>query len=879
MREPAARHRADRTRSAPVAADVGRRAQRRVPALRGRDSHRELLIGGPAATRWCSWRRRPAPARSSSARHAAALPPRCLGPPRGVGRLLRSPAAAPRPAEAPLPDHHRRSQAPPALHRAPRPRAGRAAAARAPPGDRRLPALRGHRRAGRRGGADGPRPRWTSSSTLVQDAADEEQVCFLGSDIDADGGKLMLTAGRAAGAGRRRRADAARAAPDHRRRPAAAGADRRDRGRFRRRHRPAYRRTYTVMGDVVNLAARLMAKAPPGELYATPAVLERSSTRFETTALEPFTVKGKALPVQAVSVGRVVLSRAPRAAGVPVRFPLIGREGELAPLTQALDDARARARAPDRAGSEPGMGRSRLMEEVRDRAQGVRGCTRLRAVHHRHAVRDLARAAAAAARRGLGRRRRRRARAAAGDARARRPGAAALAAAAGDALDVDRPPSPAVEQLAPEFRAARLHEVVLRFLRRQLPGLGADRDRGRPPDGRRVGGAPGGARARAAAAARGSWSSRAATARPASRRRRASTCCTSSSGRSGPAEALALAEAATEASPLPPHLVTLAAERSGGSPQFLRDLLRAAAAGSTELPDSVESAALARLDRLAPRRPRADPPRVDPRPELPPAPARRPARRRRPAARPGTWDRLGAYFKEEADGYLRFRREVVRDVAYGGLPFRVRRELHAAAAGRLERDLGEDADDAAERLARALHRAGDTPRHGATRASPPTGRASAWRSPTPPTSTAARWSPRIASTRRPRSSPPSGSRSRTPTCARASWSAGDQAPHRRPAPGRPTTRCARRTCCGCTRSIADRAGHVVTRGALVAARAANARAAARPRRRGCRLARRRDACRGAPAPGAHRPRPIRLARQAIADAEAAGEELALGHAC
>ena len=51
----------------------------------------------------------------------------------------------------------------------------------------------------------------------------------------------------------------------------------------------------------------------------------------------------------------------------------------------------------------------------------------------------------------------------------------------------------------------------------------------------------------------------------------------------GPLEAadtLALAEAATDAAPLNPHLLTLAAERSGGNPQFLRDLLRAAAQGA-----------------------------------------------------------------------------------------------------------------------------------------------------------------------------------------------------------------------------------------------------------------------------------------------------------
>jgi class 3 adenylate cyclase/tetratricopeptide (TPR) repeat protein len=672
-------------------------------------SHRELLISGPAATEVVRMEKQAGAGEIIvSASTAAALPRPCLGQARGSARLLRAAPPIIREFEAPLPDTIDASHAPAALSTELR---AHVLAGQQPPEHRIVTVaflrFEGTDRLVAELGADGAAEVLDALVTLVQDAADAEQVCLLGSDIDADGGKLILAAGAPRALGDedermllalRRIIDAGPPLPlrigmTHG--PLFAG----DIG-------PRYRRTYTVMGDVVNLAARLMAKAPPGELYATPAVLERSSTQFATTKLEPFTVKGKALPVEAVSVGRVVLSRGAAQGPLPVRFPLIGRERELEQILQALDDAeRGRGRLIELV-SEPGMGRSRLMEEVRDRAEGVRvlhaTCepytTSTPYATWRELLRQLlgvawddaddvvlARLEATLER----------------DDPSLLPWLPLLA----DGFDVEAPASPEVDQLAPEFRAARLHEVVLRFMRRQLPGWAlielADvhlMD--------------------TASAELLDALSRELPLLPwlivVSRRDRESGFTATPADHVlhlelqplGPAASLALAEAATEAAPLPPHVVQLVAERSGGSPQFLRDLLRSAASGSTELPDSVESAALARLDRLA-------------------APDRALIRRASvlgssfhprqledllgddlAAPDQETWGRLGAYFKAEAEGFLRFRREVVRDVAYAGLPFRVRRSLHAAAANRLERDLGAEADEVAARLAVHFHLAG-----------------------------------------------------------------------------------------------------------------------------------------------------------------------------
>src|SRR5215216_4795663 len=338
-------------------------------------SHRELLITGPAATEVVRMEKEAGTGEIVvSAATAAALPPRLIGQPRGGGRLLRAAPAIIRRFEAPLPDTIDATHAPEALSTELR---AHVLAGPQPP-EHRIVTVAFLRFEGTDGlvaerGAEAAADALHELVAIVQQAADAEQVCFLGSDIDANGGKLILAAG------------APRALGDEDERmllclrrivevgpplPLRIGATRGP--LFAGDIGPHYRRTYTVMGDVVNLAARLMAKAPPGELYTTPEVLERSSTRFETSTPEPFAVKGKALPVEAVAVGAVVLTRDASRGPVPVRFPLIGRDRELERIARALDDARrGRGRLIELV-SEPGMGRTRLMEEVRDRAGGVR---------------------------------------------------------------------------------------------------------------------------------------------------------------------------------------------------------------------------------------------------------------------------------------------------------------------------------------------------------------------------------------------------------------------------------------------------------------------------------------------------------------------------
>ncbi|CAB4688871.1 unannotated protein [freshwater metagenome] len=198
--------------------------------------------------------------------------------------------------------------------------------------------------------------------SACQVAAQAHDVTFLSSDIYPDGGKVILVAGapRTTGDDAARVLSAARDALDgDHRLSLRAGCNV---GRvFAGDYGPPSRRVYSVTGDCVNLAARLMGAAGPGQLVASTAAVAASRTRFSTESLPPFAVKGKSEPVEACLVGAVETA-SDQPAGA--QLPLVGRVPELAALVSAWTAAQAGHGSATELVGEAGVGKSRLLSEL-----------------------------------------------------------------------------------------------------------------------------------------------------------------------------------------------------------------------------------------------------------------------------------------------------------------------------------------------------------------------------------------------------------------------------------------------------------------------------------------------------------------------------------
>ena len=654
------------------------------------DTHHELLISGPAATETTRMEQAAdAGEIVVSPDTAARLPAAAVGAARGAGRLLRwrqviGEGPGPVPARA----------------------VSSAAVETSVPAALRLRLAHGtgeseHRLASvafikfqgvddllASGGPDRAAFALDTIVRTVQHAADREAVTFLASDIDANGGKIILTTGVPAtledDEGRLLRAARSVAEASHPL-PLRIGVNR---GHvFAGDIGTAYRRTFTVMGDTVNLAARLMTAAQPGEILATAPVLDRARTHFVTEPLEPFSVKGKSEPVQAYRVGAATAPK-PEAYGT---LPFAGRDKELMTLLQALHTAGAGDGGAVLIEGERGIGKTRLVTEWQHVAAPVhvlvlQGEPQSTAVPY-HPLRGAMRTVLGV------------------DARDREQAGAQLLAALqamdegllpwapllAPVVDAEVPPTSESAAVAEEFVRQRIADLVVATLdaSRRGPLLVVAEDAHWFDD---------------------TTSEICARLAGAAGTRPWLVCATRRPGAEGgfdPSDpqtrllltpftddvARELVETATEIAPLRPHERERVVSRSGGNPLFLEELLRIVRASDVgSLPDTLDAVAMREIDAL-PTTPR----RVLRLASVLGRSFDRSLLDRLLAAESieagvDTLAELDAQLlpDEEDSGRIRFRHALLQEAAYQSLPFRQRLVLHREVGLALEGDATRD---------------------------------------------------------------------------------------------------------------------------------------------------------------------------------------------
>ncbi|MCS7071004.1 MAG: AAA family ATPase, partial [Anaerolinea sp.] len=130
------------------------------------------------------------------------------------------------------------------------------------------------------------------------------------------------------------------------------------------------RREFTVMGDDVNLSARFMANAQPGQILISARVQQRVAQRFTLTEIPPLILKGKSKPIQAFIVeGEQVETAGPVVSDQDL--PFIGHDMFMLSLQMALRQAAQRRRRAVALVGDAGTGKTRIARQFAHSARAA----------------------------------------------------------------------------------------------------------------------------------------------------------------------------------------------------------------------------------------------------------------------------------------------------------------------------------------------------------------------------------------------------------------------------------------------------------------------------------------------------------------------------
>ncbi len=135
---------------------------------------------------------------------------------------------------------------------------------------------------------------------------------------------------------------------------------------------PLAHERHTVFGETVHIAARLQALAEPGSVVVTGSTLALLGDHFETQPLGMETLKGISRPI-AVHTVVSPSAAASAVAASGVRGAIVDRSLELERMTEAWQRARRGQGVLVHVTGEAGIGKTRLVQALRERVRGEEG--------------------------------------------------------------------------------------------------------------------------------------------------------------------------------------------------------------------------------------------------------------------------------------------------------------------------------------------------------------------------------------------------------------------------------------------------------------------------------------------------------------------------